>query len=276
VLFLDTVGEAVEVFGLEVHGYALLPNHYHLLVRVPLGNLSRCMRHINASYTQRLNRIHRWDGPLFRGRFGSRLVTDEAWLVHLVAYLHLNPVKANLITRADEPGWTSHRAYIGLEPAPAWLSTERLLDTLGGREAVDDFVRTLHIGRSPWPEAMNTADGWLRPETLLPVVIPAEQPIKASASAAEVLACVERITGLTEAEITEVRRGPGGNPAKRFLIWALWRRARMTQRAIGTELGMTAPHVARVLARFRRGDLGEPIEAWQAELVGESSESIKC
>src|SRR4051812_49416104 len=68
-LFLNAVDEAVEHHGLEVHAYALMPNHFHLLVRSPLGNLSKAMKHVIATYTLRANRRHRWDGPIFRGRF---------------------------------------------------------------------------------------------------------------------------------------------------------------------------------------------------------------
>jgi putative transposase len=64
--------------------FGATPNHYHLLVRTPLGNLSRCMRHVNATYTQRVNRRHGWDGPVFRGRFHSQLIEDERYLDHVV------------------------------------------------------------------------------------------------------------------------------------------------------------------------------------------------
>ena len=94
VLLLDTLGDVVDRFGLEVHAYSLMPNHYHLLVCTPAGNLSRAMRHLNGVYTQRLNRLHDWDGPVFRGRFKSQLVTEEAYRRELVAYIHLNPVRA--------------------------------------------------------------------------------------------------------------------------------------------------------------------------------------
>ncbi len=105
-LFLDVIGAVFEHNGCEVHGYSLMPNHFHLLVRSARGDLSA------------LNRLHGWDGAVFRGRFKSQLVTDEAYLGHLLAYLHLNPVRAHLVSRPDEPSWTSHRPYLGLDRPP--------------------------------------------------------------------------------------------------------------------------------------------------------------
>jgi hypothetical protein len=89
---------------------------------------------------------------------------------------------------------------------------------------------------------------------------PPLQPLYADVVLTRALA----ITGLDEAAILAVRRGPGGNPAKRFLIWALWRGALLTHVAIGRRLGMTGGHVGRVLSRLRQGQLAEPITAWQA------------
>ena len=114
----------MERFGLEVHAYSLMPTHYHLLVRSPLGNLSDGMRHLGGAYTKVFNCRHGQDGSLFRGRFKSQLVKYEAYLLYLLAYIHLNPLKAGLITRLDGlQGWTSHRNYMGKDPDRSWLST---------------------------------------------------------------------------------------------------------------------------------------------------------
>ena len=67
--FLETLAEAHERFGVVIHGYCLMGNHYHLLLQTPHGNLGRVMRHMNGVYTQRYNRLKPTDGPLFRGRY---------------------------------------------------------------------------------------------------------------------------------------------------------------------------------------------------------------
>jgi REP element-mobilizing transposase RayT len=67
--FFTCLAEAHVQFGLDILAYCLMDNHYHLLVRTPRGNLNRCMRHINGTYTQRHNKLKQADGPLFRGRY---------------------------------------------------------------------------------------------------------------------------------------------------------------------------------------------------------------
>ena len=65
--FLDVLGETAERFDIRVHGYALMPNHYHLLVESVYGNLSRAMSHLNGRFTQLANSERRKDGSVFRG-----------------------------------------------------------------------------------------------------------------------------------------------------------------------------------------------------------------
>ena len=140
--FLDGLAEMVDRFGLEVHAYSLMPNHYHLLVRSASGNLSKGMQFLNGTYTLWLNNRHHWDGPVFRGRFHSQLVDDEGYLRYLIAYIHLNPVEAHLVRRVGDEAWTSHRAYLGKEEAPAWLTTRVLRDLFGGKARLHDPTLT--------------------------------------------------------------------------------------------------------------------------------------
>ena len=131
-IFLDLLKESVEKWEIRIHGFSLMPNHYHLLMETPLGNLSRSMRHINGVYTQCYNRHWKQDGHLLRGRYKAILVEEDAYLIDLLRYIHLNPVKVGLADKPEKHSWTSHRIYLGGD-GPPWLTTDRLLGYFGRR-----------------------------------------------------------------------------------------------------------------------------------------------
>lgn len=67
-LFLDLLSIAREKYEIEVHAYCLMTNHYHLLIRTIHSNLHQVMQYINGVFTQKVNRLNKKGGPLFRGR----------------------------------------------------------------------------------------------------------------------------------------------------------------------------------------------------------------
>lgn len=140
--FKRTIKEAIEKFNLEVHAYSLMPNHYHLLIRTPEGNLSRIMRHIDGVYTQRYNKNNRKDGSLFKGRYKSIIVGGESYLLELIKYIHMNPVKAEIVKNPESHKWTSHREYLGKENEK-WLKKELILNYFGKnrQKAIKQFDR---------------------------------------------------------------------------------------------------------------------------------------
>ena len=128
--FLDLVGDCGKRWNVWVNAYCLMSNHYHLLLHDEDGRLDRAMRHIDGVYTQWFNRKYRRDGALMRGRYRSRVVQSERYLVEVVRYLHMNPVDAGLAERAGDYEWSSHRGYLGHEDI-GWLRLEEVLDLLG-------------------------------------------------------------------------------------------------------------------------------------------------
>ena len=128
--FIDLLIESCELWNICISAYCLMPNHYHLLIHTPAGNLSRCMRHINGVYTQRYNRAHSCDGQLFRGRFKSILVEGDHYLLQLVRYIHRNPLRANLTKNMDKYKWSSHAGYISYAKKWDWLHKDFILSML--------------------------------------------------------------------------------------------------------------------------------------------------
>lgn len=129
-LFIEILKESAELFNIKIGAYCLMPNHYHLLLQTPDGNLSRCMRQINGIYTQRFNRAHEYDGQLFRGRYKSMLVEADKYLLELLRYIHKNPLRAGLTTDLNDYEWSSHSGYISDAKRWNWLYKEFPLSLL--------------------------------------------------------------------------------------------------------------------------------------------------
>jgi len=134
-VFLNVLEGVVTRFEWRIHSYALMENHYHLVVEVPEANLSKGMRQLNGVYTQHFNRRHGRDGPLFQGRFRSILFEPDTYLLPLVRHVVLNPVRAGQTRSANNYRWSSHRATAAMIKTPPWLTTDAVLGYFGKRKA---------------------------------------------------------------------------------------------------------------------------------------------
>jgi len=85
------------------------------------------MRHIDGVYTQRFNRAHRRDGPLFRGRYKATIIDRDKYLAAVVRYIHLNPLKPKKANDPKDYPWSSHHHYLRPKKAPRWLSLGEVL-----------------------------------------------------------------------------------------------------------------------------------------------------
>jgi len=146
--WLTVLGEVCSRFNWRCHAYCEMTNHYHVVVETPDGNLSNGMRQLNGVYTQRFNRRHGLVGHLFQGRFEGILVERDAYLLELSRYVVLNPVRAGMVPEPAAWPWSSYRAMVGLEPAPAWLETDWVLGQFGSkrRQAHKRYARFLAEG----------------------------------------------------------------------------------------------------------------------------------
>jgi putative transposase len=126
--FGQRLGDVFDRFGVRTHAYCLMDNHFHLLWHCPEGRLSDAMQRLGSLYTRHVNDRLGRDGALFRGRFHSRPITDEAHLVAAVRYIHRNALDLDGVERVRDYRWSSHRAYLGLRTPPPWLCTDHVFD----------------------------------------------------------------------------------------------------------------------------------------------------
>jgi len=120
-------------FGYRVHAFCLMTNHIHLALQVGEIPLSRSMQNLSFRYTRWLNWREKRAGHLFQGRYKAVLVDRESYLLELVRYIHLNPVRAGMVERPEAYPWSGHRAYLGRELLP-WLTTDWVLAQFGKSE----------------------------------------------------------------------------------------------------------------------------------------------
>jgi REP element-mobilizing transposase RayT len=133
------LGDVFDRFGIQTHAYCLLDNHFHFLWHCPDGGLSAGMQRLGSLYTRHVNDRLGRDGALFRGRFHSRLIVDEAHLVATVRYIHRNALDVEGVDRVRNYRWSSHRAYLGLRTAPPWLVTDHVFRGWTPSE-IDQFI----------------------------------------------------------------------------------------------------------------------------------------
>lgn len=110
-LYLDLLAEGAGRAGVEIWSYCLMPNHVHIIA-VPrdADGLGRAFRHVHRHYTGYINAKMRVTGHLWQGRFSS-VAMDEAHLHAAFRYVALNPVRAQLVKRAQDWQWSSVRAH---------------------------------------------------------------------------------------------------------------------------------------------------------------------
>jgi|WetSurMetagenome_2_1015567.scaffolds.fasta_scaffold72667_2 putative transposase len=169
--FVDRLADLVAQGALAVYAWALLPNHAHLLVRTGGRPLPRSMRSLLTGYAGAFNRRHHRAGHLFQNRYKSIVVEEEPYLLELVRYLHLNPLRATVVPdlrTLDRYPWTGHSALVGTVPRP-WQATQPILAQFGPtwRRAVPAYrafvAAGIPQGRRPALQGgglIRSAGGW--------------------------------------------------------------------------------------------------------------------
>jgi len=139
--------EGVERFRHRIHAFCLMDNHVHIVIQVGDIPLSRIMQNLSFRYTRRLNAKQKRIGHLFQGRFKALLVDEESYLLELVRYTHLNPVRAGMVKQLSEYQWSSHAAYLGHEVLP-WLESAVVLSRFSDRlnRARERYVEFMSAG----------------------------------------------------------------------------------------------------------------------------------
>jgi putative transposase len=146
-MFLRLLALVAKRYGWICHAYVLMSNHFHLLIQLDVGGLSDGMQLLNGCFAKFSNRRHGYVGQhLFRNRFWSEQIVDDAHLLQTARYIVLNPVRAHICETPEEWRWSSYRACAGIDFAPSFLAVTPHLRLFGvrpsaARRAYREFVR---------------------------------------------------------------------------------------------------------------------------------------
>lgn len=178
--FETALAETCERYHWHVHAYVVMRNHFHLALGTPQPNLVEGMHWLQGTFATRFNRYRSERGHLFQGRYYALLIENAAALARVVDYIHLNPVRAQLVPgdRVAAFRWSSLRRYLGtarpnwLDAAP-WLAAHQLADAPAGwqsyqqallalnadpaeqeRQGFGTFSRGWAIGTAGWRQAL--------------------------------------------------------------------------------------------------------------------------
>ncbi len=134
--FVKMLREGSQRYEVEFYAFCVMGTHYHLLVQINKVNLPEFMHFVGSSYANYLVR-NGWIGHVFSGRYKSLLVDKEEYLLTVSRYIHLNPVRALLVSKPEEYAWSSYPLFLRSEHSKAadWLNREWLPEHFGqGRE----------------------------------------------------------------------------------------------------------------------------------------------
>jgi putative transposase len=153
--FLSYLTDAVHKYGVILHAYALMGNHYHLLVETPKANLSAFAHAVNSTYTTYFNIKRKRSGHLFQGRYKSIVIEKDPYLLELSRYIHLNPVRAGIVQKPEDYALSSYRSYIS--PKGETIVSRELLwgmipgNRKGAPQRYKDFVESALSKTPPNP-----------------------------------------------------------------------------------------------------------------------------
>lgn len=135
--FINRLSLGLKQIGHKCYGWVLMPNHFHLLIRTGERSLSDLMRKLLTGYAIYFNRKYERNGYLYQNRYKSILCQQDNYLLELVRYIHLNPLRAKIvedINGLNKYKWSGHGVLVG-ENKAEWQSTGEILEHFGGKKS---------------------------------------------------------------------------------------------------------------------------------------------
>lgn len=270
--FLAVLADIVDHYHLLLHAYVLMDNHYHLLVETIEANLGRAMPDLNGAYAQCFNRRHHRIGHLLQGRYKAPLVQRDAYLLELSRYVHLNPVRAHMVARAEDYAGSSAGAYVGTCAPPPFLTVAEVLGHCGRQRRparrryaaflaeaagslsaspLDNLVAQTLLGEPEWVAAMRVRITDCMRAGRLPLdlgELPGLRGVRCRPTLAQVVSAVAAATG-TAPEL--IYRPHSRALGRAVAIYLANKHAGLTQKEVGIAFGIRCFAVSKALSAWR-------------------------
>lgn len=164
--FLGRLGQTAAEGKSGVYAWVLMSNHAHILFKSGKDGISAVMRKLLTWYALYFNRRHHRTGHLFENRFKSILCDEDNYLLALVRYIHLNPIRAKILQTMEELDrypWSGHRTIIGKADMP-WMEVNAVLSEFGGtrKKARAEYRRFVREGIGEGRDPALTGGGLIR------------------------------------------------------------------------------------------------------------------
>ncbi len=256
--YVELLKESRQRFGYRLYAYVLMGNHVHQLIEIGQTPLSKVMQNILFRYTRYWNARYRKIGHLFQGRYKAILCEKESYLLELIRYLHLNPVRSKMVRDPGRYGWSSHKAYLEGD-GKGWIAVEEVLplwgrsrsqavraygrfvqDGLveGHREDLYDVVEQLYLGDEAFVEQVERR------------VTEHEPPRVVEIGWAEVRESVCKQFGIAPAAVIHRGRGRENARLKRVMAWVGREVGGFSNQEMAKELGQDPAVLSRGLGKL--------------------------
>ncbi len=273
--FLDSLGKRVELYGVRLHQYVLMANHFHLVIETPQANCSAFMQSLLTSYTVYFNLRHNRHGHLLDGRYKAKLVQGDEYLLALSRYVHLNPVRVSSLDTVAERRkvlngyyWSSYLQYIGRRKKLDFVTFAPTLELLSVKHAPRRYREYAEMGldadlvewgmgeASPLSIGDVTFREWVH-EKYAELVKAAKRPEDVAFRHTEPVlapeAVLEMLAKTMECDESCFQTRRHGEPHRPFAAYYLTRFAGLSRRDSARYLGVTSgPAVTQLLSRYGR------------------------
>ncbi|MBM7570015.1 transposase [Aquibacillus albus] len=140
--YLEFVEETRSRIPFTLHTYCLMTNHIHLQMETLHDSPSNIMKYLHSNYATYFNRKYQFSGHVFEGRYGSEIIKNAEYELEINRYIHLNPIRANMVSDLMGYTWSSYADYVGSRPKPL-VSTERILSFFPDPK-VENYIKFLN------------------------------------------------------------------------------------------------------------------------------------